>query len=82
MAADAPAKPTGKRIGEVGGAIVEMLRTRGSGAKKGEVVKHFDGRYVKSAIYRELKKLVEAGQVHECIGIVTAATSGGAKGAN
>ena len=82
MAADAPAKPTGKRIGEVGGAIVEMLRTRGSGAKKREVVTHFEGRYDKSAVYRELKKLVEAGHVHECIGIVTAAIAGGAKGAN
>ena len=82
VAADAPAKPTGKRIGEVGGAIVEMLRTRGSGAKKREVVTHFAGRYDKSAIYRELKRLVESGQVHECIGIVTAAIAGGAKGAN
>ncbi len=80
VAANAPVKTAGKRISEVGGAILEMLRTKGSGIKKREVVAHFDGRYDKSAVYRELKRLVEAGQAHECIGIV--AISGGAKGAN
>ncbi len=80
VAADAPVKTAGKRISEVGGAILEMLRTKGSGIKKREVVKHFDGRYDSSAVYRELKRLVEAGQVHECIGIV--AIAGGAKGAD
>ncbi len=78
--ADAPSKPTGKRISEVGGAILEMLRAKGGGIKKREVVTHFDGRYDKSAIYRELKRLVETGQVNETVGIV--AIAGGAKGAN
>jgi hypothetical protein len=50
--------------------------------EKGEVVKHFAGTYTSSAVYRELKKLVEAGQVHESLGIVTAATGEGAKCAN
>jgi hypothetical protein len=80
VAADAPAKAAGKRISEVGGAILEMLRTKGSGIKKSEVVKHFDGRYDSSAVYRELKRRVEAGQVHDCAGIV--AIAGGAKGAD
>jgi putative DNA primase/helicase len=80
--ADAPAKQTGKRISEVGGAITEMLQTKSSGMKKRDVVQHFDGRYDKSAVYRELKRLVETGQVHECAGIVAILTSGGAKGAN
>ncbi len=80
VSADAPVKTAGKRISEVGGAILEMLRTTGSGIKKREVVAHFDGRYDKSAVYRELKRLVEAGQVHECIGIV--AIAGGVKGAD
>ena len=51
----------------MGGAILEMLRTRGSGIKKRELVAHFAGRYDKSAVYRELKHLVEASQVHECM---------------
>lgn len=80
VAADAPDKPAGKRISEVGGAVLEMLRTKGSGIKKREVVKHFEGRYDKSAVYRELKRLVGAGQVHECVGIV--AIAGGARGAD
>ena len=78
--ADAPDKPTGKRVSEVGGAIMEMLRTRGSGMKKKEVVTHFEEQYDKSAIYRELKKLVVGGSVHECAGIVAAVgVAGGAK---
>jgi len=36
------------------------------------VVEHFQPLYDKSAVYRELKKLVTAGQVLECVGIVTA----------
>ena len=80
--ADAPAKQTGKRISEVGGAIVEMLRTKGTGMKKKEVVAHFAERYDKSAVYRELKKLVAAGQVKEFNGIVSAVIDEGAEGAN
>lgn len=80
VAADAPSKPTGKRVSEVGGAVMEMLRTRGSGMKKKDVVLHFADQYDKSAIYRELKKLVTGGAVHECAGIVSAVGfAGGAK---
>lgn len=70
--ADAPDKPQGKRVSEVGGAVLEYLRTQPAGKKKREVVEHFQPLYDKSAVYRELKKLVTAGQVLECIGIVTA----------
>ncbi|MFC7434324.1 AAA family ATPase [Hydrogenophaga bisanensis] len=70
--ADAPDKPQGKRLSEVGGAVLEYLRTQPAGKKKREVVEHFQPLYDKSAVYRELKKLVVAGQVLECIGIVTA----------
>jgi putative DNA primase/helicase len=80
VSADAPVKTAGKRVSEVGGAVLELLRTKGSGIKKRDVVKHFDGVYTSGAVYRELKRLVEAGQVHECIGIV--AIAGGAKGAD
>jgi putative DNA primase/helicase len=68
--ADAPAKPTGKRISEVGGAILEVLRTRGAGMKKREIVKHFEEQYDSSAIYHEMKKLLAAGQLHVAAGIV------------
>jgi putative DNA primase/helicase len=73
LPAAAPEKSTGKRISEVGGAILEMLRTRGFGMKKREVVKHFDGQYDSTSVYREMKKLVEAGQVYEVAGVVTIA---------
>ena len=72
--ANAPDKPQGKRVSEVGGAVLEYLRTQPAGKKKREVVEHFQPLYDKSAVYRELKKLVTAGQVLECIGIVTAAS--------
>jgi len=71
--AEAPDKPQGKRVSEVGGAVLEYLRSQPAGKKKREVVEHFQPLYDKSAVYRELKKLVVAGQVLECIGIVTAA---------
>ncbi len=81
LPADAPAKTAGKRTSEASGAILEMLRTRGSGIRKREVVQHFTGRYDKSAIYRELKKLVESGMVSDFLGVVSLPV-GGAKGAN
>jgi len=82
MPADAPDKQSGKRISEVGGAIVEMLRTKGTGVKKRDVVAHFAERYVSSAVYRELKKLVEGGQVKELMGVVSAEVSEVRNGAN
>jgi len=82
MPADAPEKHSGKRISEVGGAIVEMLRTKGTGVKKKDVVAHFAERYVSSAVYRELKKLVDGGQVKELMGVVSAEVSEVRNGAN
>lgn len=78
VSVDAPDKQSGKRISEVGGAVVEFLRTRQTGIRKRELVAHFTDRYTSSAVYRELKKLVDAGQLSECAGIV-AAIAGGAK---
>lgn len=69
---EAPSKPTGKRVSEVGGAIMEMLRNKSAGIKKGDVVAHFKGQYDKSAVYRELKKLVTNGAVRETAGTVAA----------
>jgi putative DNA primase/helicase len=77
---EAPAKPTGKRVSEVGGAVLEMLRTKACEVKKKDVVAHFSEQYDKSAVYRELKKLVTAGAVRETAGIVAAVGfEGGAK---
>jgi hypothetical protein len=33
-------------------------------------VTHFEGRYTKSAVYRELKKMADAGKLKEVVGIV------------
>lgn len=60
--ADAPSKPArGKRASEIAGAITEFLTGRGSGCLRGALVKHFDGRYVRQSVYREITKMVEAG---------------------
>jgi len=68
--ADAPDKPQGKRVSEVGGAIVEFLSTKPAAVKKRELVQHFEGRYTTSALYRELKKLVTSGVAHDVAGMV------------
>jgi KaiC/GvpD/RAD55 family RecA-like ATPase len=70
VAADAPDKPKGKRMGEVEGAVVEFLAARKVGIKKAEVVKHFDGRYDRANVYRALRALVTAAAVHEAAGMV------------
>lgn len=71
LPADAPEKPKpGKRVSEVGGAIVEYLRTQAGGVKKKDIAKHFDGRYDSSNVYRQLKSLAAAGTVHEAAGMV------------
>ncbi len=68
---DAPPKATpGKRPSEIAGAITEYLTSKGSGARKRELVDHFDGRYDSSAVYRELKKMREANKVHEVSGVI------------
>jgi len=59
-----------------------MLRGKGSEMKKIEIVRHFDGQYDKSAVYRELKKLVESGQVAEAAGSFSVAKVKDADGAN
>lgn len=71
VSADAPApRPRGKRMSEIAGAVVELLTAHGTGMLKGRIVKHFEGRYVSSAIYRELKTMVEDGRLIEAAGII------------
>jgi hypothetical protein len=73
VATDAPVKHgKGKRLSEIAGAIVEVLGARGTGMKKAALVEHLKDRYpTKASVYREIKKLVEAGRLHESVGIVT-----------
>jgi hypothetical protein len=73
VAADAPVKKAGKRMGECDGAVLEFLVAHKVGIKKAEVVKHFAGRYEKGPIYRAMKALVAAAAIHEAAGMVCAA---------
>jgi putative DNA primase/helicase len=73
LPSDAPPRQA-KRVGEVGGAILELLRTRGTGMKKAEIVAHFAQRHHKSALYREMKNLVQAGRLQEVAGVVALAS--------
>lgn len=74
VAADAPAKPVrGKRPSEIAGAIVEALTQHGAGMFKGALAKHFDGRYISSTVYREVKKMVADGRLIEAAGLVALA---------
>ena len=70
LAADAPAKAQGKRMGEVEGAVIEYLAGIKVGTRKGDVVKHFAGRYEKGPVYRAMKALVTAAAIHEAAGMV------------
>jgi hypothetical protein len=73
VAADAPAKATGKRLSECDGAVLEFLVAHKVGIKKRDVVTHFEGRYEKGPIYRAMKGLVTAAAIHEAAGMVCAA---------
>jgi len=70
---DAPAKvERGKRPSEVAGAITELLNGKApAGMKRGDIVKHYAERYYKSVVYRELKKMLDSGRLHEVDGIYT-----------
>ncbi|MBL0420512.1 AAA family ATPase [Ramlibacter sp. AW1] len=68
--ADAPAKVAkGKRPSEVAGAIVEALRARGTGMKRGDLAKHLD-QYQRQSVYREINKLLDAHRLIETAGVV------------
>ncbi len=68
---EAPAKAErGKRQSEVAGAIVEFLTERGAGCVQGGLVKHFEGRYSRGAVYKEISKLAEAGLLIRSAGVV------------
>lgn len=61
---EASAKPArGKRPSEIAGAITEFMTERGSGCLRGALVKHFEGRYARQSVYREITKMVDSGML-------------------
>jgi putative DNA primase/helicase len=80
IGADAPAKvqKAKGRPSEVTGALVEFLTQRGSGCRKSEIVKHFEGRFARGSVYREVDKMVDAGRLLETAGVVALAKKGDA----
>jgi hypothetical protein len=70
VGSDAPVKQQSKRMGEVEGAVIEILAVHNIGIKKAELAKHFDGRYDRSNVYRAVRKLLAAAAVHEAAGMV------------
>jgi hypothetical protein len=76
-AADAPIKASkSKRVSEIGGAVLELLRSRGTSAmRKSDLSKHFDGRYPSSSVYREVAKLIDRGRLNEAAGMVSYCTA-------
>jgi hypothetical protein len=70
---DAPAKKTGKRLGECEGAVLEFLAAHKIGIKKASLAKHFAGRYNSANVYRAMRTLVAAQAIHEAAGMVSIA---------
>jgi hypothetical protein len=69
--ADAPARPErGKRPSEIAGALTEFLTTHGTGCVRGALVKHFEGRYARNSVYKEVNKMVGAGLLVEVAGVI------------
>jgi putative DNA primase/helicase len=77
VSADAPPRiekaAKGRRPSEIAGAITEFLTSRGTGAAKSALAKHFDGRYLRTSVYREVDKLVVLGQLLESAGVIALA---------
>jgi len=74
---EAPEKPSGKRIGEIEGAVLEYMVAKKYGLKKLEVASHFESRYDRRNIYRAIRTLVAANAIHEAAGMI--AIAGAAK---
>lgn len=70
LPAEAPERRRVKRRSEVAGAIEEFLRARGTGCLRGALVKHFEGQYVRGSVYREITKMVSAGELIAVAGVV------------
>lgn len=66
----APRRQQARRQSEVAGAIAEFLQARGSGCLRGALVKHFEGRYVRTSVYREIGKMLDTGMLIESAGVL------------
>jgi len=67
----APAKaPRAKRLSAAAGAIIEFLTQRGAGCLRGALVKHFEGQYPRSTMYREIGVLIDGGLLLDTAGIL------------
>lgn len=66
----APKRQQARRTSEVAGAITEFLQARGIGCLRGAVAKHFEGRYVRTSVYREISKMLDAGLLIESAGVI------------
>ena len=53
-----------RKLGAVEGAVLEFLRTKGTGSRIAEMAKHFEGLYARASIYRAIDKLHEQQMVH------------------
>jgi RecA-family ATPase len=78
---DAPPKTSSKRENQVDGAILEFLKTKGTGVKKVEVVNHLEYMSTKPNTYKRIKHMVIDGQLNESTGILSFSTNN-LKGAN
>lgn len=71
IASAAPAKAAkSKRPSEIAGAVTEFLTERGCGCLRGALAKHFEARYARQSVYREIKKMIETGVLIETAGVV------------
>lgn len=62
QSADAPPpRAKGKRQSEIAGAITEFLTAHGRGCLRAALAKHFDGRYLRASVYREVNKMLDDG---------------------
>jgi KaiC/GvpD/RAD55 family RecA-like ATPase len=73
VSADAPVKP-GKRPSEIAGAITEVLSSRGTGMRRRELVEHFEARYHRGSVYKEIQKMKEAKRLIEVVGVIALAS--------
>lgn len=54
-----------RKLGATEGAVLEYLRSKSAGIRIAELVKHFDGQYVRQSIYRAVDKLNDQMMVHK-----------------
>jgi hypothetical protein len=68
---DAPERKVSKNISEMGGAILEYLRTVGAPTAKRTVAAHFATVYLDTSIYSQIRKLKDKGEVVDSDGLIS-----------